>query len=242
MDRHSSHGIVLFSIDNKDKAIFLVAKRRYTYSYIEFLFRKHHHEKQNLIQDMTRREIAQLLTYRFEKLWEDYHLESYSIANKESYTKYAHDLFIDNMKKCRAKMLRAIEVPRGNEDRKLIWEFPKGKKNLRESGLNCALREFKEETGIDTKDFVFIDDTYVEDYKGDDDRSYSTVLYPMFIEDYKKLSAHKKKTKYAISDDYISSEVCCVRWMNEQECRRVLPQTKMNFVEYIIDVMADIFR
>jgi hypothetical protein len=64
----------------------------------------------------------------------------------------------------------------------------------------------------------------------------------MFIKDYKKLHAHRRKTKYTISDDYISSEVCCLRWMNEKECRRVLPESKMKFVEYIIDVMADLFR
>jgi 8-oxo-dGTP pyrophosphatase MutT (NUDIX family) len=28
------------------------------------------------------------------------------------------------------------------------WEFPKGRKNKDESDIECALREFEEETGI----------------------------------------------------------------------------------------------
>jgi 8-oxo-dGTP pyrophosphatase MutT (NUDIX family) len=240
----TSHGIVLFTMNDKKEVTFLVAKRRYTYSYIEFLFRKHHREKQNLICDMTRREIAQLLTYKFEKLWEDYHLESYfdSYSSDLSFRDYAHDLFVENIKKCRSKMLKAIEVPRGNEDKKLIWEFPKGKRNNGEMGLQCALREFKEETGIDTKEFVSIHDSYVENYIGDDDRSYSTILYPMYVKDYKKLRAHRKISIYAISDDYISSEIRCVRWMSENECKKVLPESKMKFIEYILDVMMDLIK
>ena len=244
MERWStSHGIVLFTINDKNEIMFLVAKRRYTYSYIEFLFRKHKRERQNLIHDMMSKEIAQLLTYKFERLWEDYHLEPYSEVKDESYTKYAYELFIENMSKCRMKMLKEIESPHGDENKKIIWEFPKGKKNSpSELGLQCALREFKEETGIDTRDFVSINDTYIENYRGDDDRPYSTVLYPMFIKNYKKLRAHKKKSKYVISNDYLSSELCFVRWLNEEECRRVLPETKLKFIRHIIDVMADLVR
>ena len=238
MEKQStSHGIVLFTINEKNQVVFLVAKRRYTYAYIEFLFRKHHSERQNLVHDMTSKEIAQLLTYKFERLWEDYHLESYSDANEESYTKYAHDLFIESMKKYRIKLLRSLDVPRGNENKKLIWEFPKGKKNYFKQGLECALREFKEETGIDTKNFVSINGAYLENYKGDDERPYSTMLYPMFIKNHKKLLIHKKKSKYTFSNDYISPEIKKIRWMDEEQCKKVLPESKMKFVRYIIQTL-----
>merc|ERR1712196_590321 len=31
------------------------------------------------------------------------------------------------------------------------WEFPKGRKNYQENELDCAIREFSEETGIDSE-------------------------------------------------------------------------------------------
>jgi 8-oxo-dGTP pyrophosphatase MutT (NUDIX family) len=238
--KNTSHGVLLFTLSDKDDILFLVAKRRYTYAYVEFLFRKNKRERQDLIEDMTLREIAQLITYKFEKLWEDFHLESFT--SDSSFRKYAHELFLENVKKCRHQLLQAIEIPRGNEDKKMIWEFPKGKRNPGELGLECALREFKEETGIDPKGFVHIEDTFLENYVGDDERTYSTILYPMFVRDYKDLRIHRKKSKFALSKDYISAEVSSVKWMTRDECSKVLPVSKMKFVDFIVMIMKEVTK
>lgn len=238
--KNTSHGIILFTLNDKEDILFIVAKRRYTYAYVEFLFRKNKREHQNLIEDMTLKEIAQLITYKFERLWEDFHLESFT--SDSSFRKYAHELFLENIKRYRPQLLRAIEVPRGKENKKVIWEFPKGKRNSGETGLECALREFKEETGIDTKDFVHIEDTFLENYVGDDDRTYSTILYPMFVKDYKDLRIHRKKSRYSISKDYISSEVKCVKWMTRDECSKVLPLSKMKFIDFIMVIMKEVVK
>jgi 8-oxo-dGTP pyrophosphatase MutT (NUDIX family) len=40
------------------------------------------------------------------------------------------------------------------------WGFPKGRRNPHESDLNCAIREFQEETGLRRSDFTIIQNTY----------------------------------------------------------------------------------
>lgn len=44
---------------------------------------------------------------------------------------------------------------------KNVWGFPKGKRNTKEKHIDCAYRELKEETGLDTKDIITVDiDTF----------------------------------------------------------------------------------
>jgi 8-oxo-dGTP pyrophosphatase MutT (NUDIX family) len=37
------------------------------------------------------------------------------------------------------------------------WEFPKGRKNYQERDIDCALREFEEETGISKENINIIE-------------------------------------------------------------------------------------
>jgi 8-oxo-dGTP pyrophosphatase MutT (NUDIX family) len=40
------------------------------------------------------------------------------------------------------------------------WGFPKGRRNPHESDLNCAMREFQEETGLQRNEFSIIQNTF----------------------------------------------------------------------------------
>jgi 8-oxo-dGTP pyrophosphatase MutT (NUDIX family) len=40
----------------------------------------------------------------------------------------------------------------------IMWEIPKGRKNKRENSLDCAIREFKEETSMTTDDYNMLFD------------------------------------------------------------------------------------
>ena len=64
--------------------------------------------------------------------------------------------------------------------KRFFMNFPKGKPNKGESSIECALREFKEETGIDPKDFIGVDDSFTDDYIGEDGEKYVSILHPMF--------------------------------------------------------------
>jgi 8-oxo-dGTP pyrophosphatase MutT (NUDIX family) len=59
------------------------------------------------------------------------------------------------------------------------WGFAKGRKNLNESGLECAIREFKEETGLFDDDFRIIPrfNPVAENFIGSDGVRYSHIYY-----------------------------------------------------------------
>jgi len=75
-----------------------------------------------------------------------------------------------------------------NENNKnfISWSFPKGRRNYKESDLNCAVREFEEETNIERKYFEIKEHKkiYKENYTGDnlvnyEHRYYLAELYHM---------------------------------------------------------------
>jgi 8-oxo-dGTP pyrophosphatase MutT (NUDIX family) len=59
------------------------------------------------------------------------------------------------------------------------WGFPKGRKNFKESNLECAVREFSEETGLTNDDFVILENiTPIEEiFTGTDGIVYKYVYY-----------------------------------------------------------------
>ena len=44
------------------------------------------------------------------------------------------------------------------------WGFPKGRRNFQESDIQCACREFEEETGLTDKDHSFIKQRFDQEY------------------------------------------------------------------------------
>ena len=59
------------------------------------------------------------------------------------------------------------------------WGFPKGKRNKRESDLECAIREFREETGCGETGFTIIHqlDKVNEIFKGSNNIIYKHVYF-----------------------------------------------------------------
>jgi 8-oxo-dGTP pyrophosphatase MutT (NUDIX family) len=242
--KDTSYGIILFTIRN-NQVLFLVAKRRYTYSYIEFLFSKRERERRVLINNMTHREISQILGYKLERLWEDIYLEPFSYFSfkhswkHSSFRRYMIEVFKESKRKYGEDLIATLSKESGNEDTKSPWEFPKGKPNKGETGLECALREFKEETGIDTRIFVrTAEEFFIENYIGEDDGViYNSVLYPMFVnyDDLREESISSDNShSHSLSGECVSPEIKLVRWMNEKECSKVLCETKMGFVERVV--------
>ena len=59
------------------------------------------------------------------------------------------------------------------------WEIPKGRKNKNESDIDCAIREFCEETNINKKNIFIYEkiNPISEEYKGTNNKNYKTVYY-----------------------------------------------------------------
>ena len=59
------------------------------------------------------------------------------------------------------------------------WGFPKGRRNYKESNINCALREFEEETGYDKQSVSIIKNLlpFEETFVGSNLKSYKHIYF-----------------------------------------------------------------
>jgi 8-oxo-dGTP pyrophosphatase MutT (NUDIX family) len=133
---------------------FLLIQRRHSIAYMDFIRGKYKVDNidqiNSLFQYMNPVEIDRLKTHEFRDLWNEMwnndptkinNIKDYTIAeNKFNQLKSDQKLdlnlnfFIENV----------TPLYKQNE-----WGFPKGRKNHNEAPLQCAIREFSEETNID---------------------------------------------------------------------------------------------
>ena len=93
------------------------------------------------------------------------------------------------------------------------WGFPKGKRNYNESDIDCALREFYEETGIKSRNMTFVVSNlapYEEIFMGSNYKSYKHRYFLMYV-DYNTSVAEKMT-------DVDKFEVSKVEWKSFNEC------------------------
>ena len=90
------------------------------------------------------------------------------------------------------------------------WGFPKGRRNYQEKDYDAAIREFKEETGYETKYLKNIQNIFPfeENLVGSNYKSYKHKYYLMSIDYNESLR----------EDDYSNSEISAVKWKTYQQC------------------------
>lgn len=90
------------------------------------------------------------------------------------------------------------------------WGFPKGRKNLYEKDLSCALREFEEETGYHRKDITIVENLapFEEVYIGSNNKCYKHKYFTAFMDYENTLNI----TNFQVS------EVSNLQWKSYSEC------------------------
>lgn len=94
------------------------------------------------------------------------------------------------------------------------WGFPKGRRNMNETDLECASREFSEETGFNTKNITFINnDKYVEEmFQGSNGVWYRHVYF---------VAKASNRTMIGCKDgryEHCNGEIRAVSWFSYEEC------------------------
>lgn len=230
-----SIGIIVFRIvpndtenDNKTnlqnyknkKIEYLIIRRKETLGYIDFMRGKYSiYNKDyimNMLKQMTNEEKQQLKSKNFDELWKNiwgggnynnqYKLEENSSREKfnsliegvqlhnDFYT--LNDLIEDS------NNYTLWEEPE--------WGFPKGRRNNAETDLNCALREFSEETGYFNEKLVYLQNVipFEEIFTGSNYKSYKHKYFLMYM-NYKDTLER---------GDFQTSEVSKVEWKTFDEC------------------------
>jgi 8-oxo-dGTP pyrophosphatase MutT (NUDIX family) len=164
---------------------FLLIRRKHSLGYIEFV--RGRYVKDNidgiiyLFQQMTPDEISKIGSMEFDEIWEDFWSgdTKKQFLNKKEYmeskdkfeclknkvgVELSLDFYIKNVKPF-------YVIPE--------WGFPKGRKMRGESDLECAIREFSEETGYAHSDIKIVTNIkpIIENMIGTNGVSYRHIYY-----------------------------------------------------------------
>jgi 8-oxo-dGTP pyrophosphatase MutT (NUDIX family) len=114
-----------------------------------------------------------------------------------------------------------------------FWEFPKGKRNSYESDIECAKREFFEETTYNDNDYN-INNEYIsyEKYIGTNNIEYNIKYYLA------ELTNLEKSVYYNPDNIEQNNEIRKIAWFNYQECSDIIIKRKKD--QYIYDTLLKI--
>lgn len=165
-----SYGIICYklSYDENMNGIcpkYLMVQRKDSLHYVEFIRGKYNIKAKAYIMDMfslmTNEERSGIAEQSFEVLWQtlwcknindesksfsrEYKeaLEKFNLLKKGYYVRSKQDMCFFNI-----DYIMANTTSKYNETE---WGFPKGRRNINEGDISCAIREFREETGIPSK-------------------------------------------------------------------------------------------
>jgi 8-oxo-dGTP pyrophosphatase MutT (NUDIX family) len=234
----TSYGIILFkSIDQGIR--YLMIRRKDSFGYIDFLRGKyilHNIEQlQNMFNEMSIEEREKIKTYNFETLWKQMWgdiLQSSQYKNEELSSQKKFDILkngiqIDNEYTSLETLINNCTTVWKETE----WEFPKGRRNFQEKDLDCAIREFEEETGISKKKITIIDNIipFEEIFIGSNHKSYKHKYFLAYMET-------KEEDKTVSLYNYQQTEVSKIEWKSLEECLESIRPYNLEKKQLIINI------
>lgn len=219
-----SYGIILFTMVG-DNPKFLVYQRRDNYEYIDILRGNWHSEDRfkELFSALSLEEKQRILEYTFQELWDDLWIDHSSHIYTEGFERAQK-----KYNTIRSK-IPSMMTDEPDFDRSPPWGFPKGKKaeHTNETELQCALREFSEETRLSTDELkVWNTRPHSENYKGNNNKQYATHYF--LAEAPRELAVSMIDTPQCIRKKAVSEEAADARWMTYSEaCLRLAPRRQI---------------
>lgn len=207
-----SYGVLGFRKNMFTKQIeFLLIQRKDTIGYIDFIKGKITRKlnKQQcykiLIEEMIDKEKNEILNKPFNQLW------------NQLWSNHKSKLYINEYRNAKKKFYN-IDVFNMIKNTKTSWDkqefcIPKGRKNNKESPLNCAIREFTEETGYTCSNIIkYFQDYWLEEcFLGSNGIIYKHLYLLAEIDQDNPPRINKNNISQA-------GEVRLVKWFNFKEC------------------------
>ena len=165
--------IDLINLDDYDNLIeYLLIRRRNSLNYVEFIRGKYDINNLDYIEKsinfITKTEKETIKNNNFNTLWSDLWGNNNNNNNeyKESLEKFNLLKSGYNVKKNDINLFIKLDDLINESIYNFTepeWGFPKGRRNSKEKNIDCAKREFEEETGINNNDINIINITPVEE-------------------------------------------------------------------------------
>jgi len=187
----------------------LMVRRKDSMAYTEFLRGKYKTNDEpyikKLLSNMTVGEQTILCTTPFDDLWtshwgteKGHHSQEYE-SSKERFA----SIDIASL---------VASVSHGFSETE--WGFPKGRRVHRESDMDCALREFSEETNITRDSFIICKNLVLtESFNGTNGVHYKHVYFVCLLVPEKELNLKKKMTSMQ------KCEISGIDWKTIKQCR-----------------------
>ena len=227
----TSCGNLIFRLDG-DLPRVLMIRRKDSLCYIDLIRGKYDIKSISYIQILIDKcsidEKLSLINYDFEYLWKKLWLIDELKINddyKKSLIKFNllrdGDIKLENLIE---KSITSYESPE--------WEFPKGRRNLNENNYECAMREFKEETGYDKIDYHIINNIvpFKEEFVGENNVNYKYIYY------IGKLSNTSKKTEIDKNDKSQISEISDIKWLTKEESLNIIRDYHFSRKKIIVQI------
>lgn len=235
----TSIGIIIFSIIDNN-IYFLMIKRKHSLGFVEFMRGKYpllnYNYILNIINEMTNEEKTLLKEKSFDELWGhlwgDNLALHYRTEERNSKDKF-ESLKIGIETKKNSYNLEKILNDSTEKWVEPEWGFPKGRRNYQEKDLNCALREFEEETGYLRENIKLVQNIipYEEIFTGSNMKSYKHKYFLGFID-----SNIKNTNKFQ------ETEVSEVKWLKlEEAIQKIRPYNleKINILNKVNKVLKE---
>ena len=211
----TSYGIVLFRSSPLGLQ-FLMIRRKDSFGYIDLIRGKYSCQNipqiQKSVNEMSIAEKNRLLTEPFSALWKELWggNNCMQYRSEENISSKKFENIKSGITISDEKISLEDIINRSNTKwEETEWEFPKGRRNFQEKDLECALREFEEETGYSSKDIVVIENIlpFEEIFIGSNHKSYK----------HKYFVAYMNETVDTLHN-YQKSEVSKIEWKSVNEC------------------------
>lgn len=244
LDKNDELNYILQKLNNNNnstnypKIKFLMIQRKDTMGYIDFIRGKYPDDNIEVrnklfnifLNEMTQKEKQNLLTKTFDELWNDLWINH---SSKTFINEY------DNAKK-KFEKLKLNELVKLREFGFDFTEFgfAKGRKNMKETNIACAEREFFEETGYNKKNYKFIKNypTIYEEFTGTNGIKYKHIYYLVKMKD----NIHPPKID---KNNIIQiGEVRNIGWFNYDECMLLIRPYDKEKKSVITKVYDDILK
>jgi 8-oxo-dGTP pyrophosphatase MutT (NUDIX family) len=222
------NNIHLFNTYN-DMIEFMLVKRRHSLNYIEFIRGKYDpydiERIENMFSLMSMNEVEMIKTKEFNYLWNNLWMKN---AHKK---KYMAEL---NESKEKFTIVKSYDMNNFiSEYNDTEWEIPKGRKNSSEKNIDCAVREFREETSITYDDYIVISclDPIHDNFTGTNGKQYRHIFYTSLFNDNIEGDINHR-----------NNEIELVRWCKWSELNDIIRPYNNNKINIFTSVLIFIMN
>lgn len=255
----TSYGIICYRLSyNRDERRlvpeYLMVQRKDSLSFVEFMRGKY--DVQNLeymmklFSNMIEEERQKIAALDFDELWKELwqdpvgksFVREYN-SSKEKFHLLQKGFYLNTEKK--GLILVNLEYLVQNTTPKLQeteWGFPKGRRNFsNEDDHRCALREFKEETGMYLQNIQFVRDLkpFEEIFTGSNKVRYKHVYY---IAKYNAFPFRKSFDLSANVRKHQAKEIKAVQWFPYEEAQKKIREHNIERKELLKRVNSVILK